>query len=57
VHASQVISGTKTAFLQGDDWVWSYLAGIIAVLLGAALVYVVYSERDEAGVACRLTGV
>jgi EmrB/QacA subfamily drug resistance transporter len=33
----QIIAGAKTAFLQGDQW--AYTAGIVAVLLGAVLVY------------------
>jgi hypothetical protein len=35
-YASQITAGAKTAFLQGDQW--AYLAGIVAVLLGAAVV-------------------
>src|SRR3954466_3097137 len=33
----QIVAGAKTAFLQGDQW--AYTAGIVAVLLGATLVY------------------
>ena len=33
----QIIAGAKTAFLQGDQW--AYTAGIVAVVLGAVLVY------------------
>jgi MFS transporter, DHA2 family, multidrug resistance protein len=40
----QIIAGAKTAFLQGDQW--AYLAGVIAVLLGAALVYVKFPKRE-----------
>jgi len=40
-----IISGAKTAFLQGDQW--AYLAGIVAVLLGAALVFLKFPKRDE----------
>ena len=40
-----IISGAKTAFLQGDQW--AYLAGIVAVLLGAALVCLKFPKRDE----------
>ena len=40
-----IIAGAKTAFLQGDQW--AYLAGIIAVLLGAALVYFMFPKRDD----------
>ena len=35
----------RESFLAGDQW--AYLAGIIAVLLGAALVYVKFPKRDE----------
>jgi DHA2 family multidrug resistance protein-like MFS transporter len=34
--AGQITAAAKTAFLQGDQW--AYLAGIVAVLLGAAVV-------------------
>jgi DHA2 family multidrug resistance protein-like MFS transporter len=40
-----IVSGAKTAFLQGDQW--AYLAGIVAVLLGAALVFLKFPKRDE----------
>jgi hypothetical protein len=40
-----IIAGAKTAFLQGDDW--AYFAGIVAVLLGAALVWFKFPKRDD----------
>jgi DHA2 family multidrug resistance protein-like MFS transporter len=40
-----IIAGAKTAFLQGDQW--AYLAGIVAVVLGAALVWLKFPKRDE----------
>jgi DHA2 family multidrug resistance protein-like MFS transporter len=40
-----IIAGAKTAFLQGDQW--AYLAGIIAVLAGAALVWFAFPKRDD----------
>jgi len=42
-----IVAGAKTAFLQGDQW--AYLAGIIAVLLGAGLVAVFFprAEREQ----------
>ncbi len=43
-HASEIIAGAKTAFLHGDQW--AYLAGIIAVLLGAALVYLRFPDNQ-----------
>jgi MFS family permease len=41
----QIIAAAKTAFLQGDQW--AYLAGIIAVLLGATLVFFEFPKRDD----------
>jgi EmrB/QacA subfamily drug resistance transporter len=39
-----IIAGAKTAFLQGDQW--AYLAGIVAVLAGAALVFFVFPKQQ-----------
>ena len=44
-RASQIISGAKTAFLDGDRW--AYLAGIIAVLAGAALVAMFFPKKKR----------
>jgi MFS transporter, DHA2 family, multidrug resistance protein len=41
----QIIAAAKTSFLQGDQW--AYLAGIVAVLLGATLVFFLFPKRDE----------
>ena len=41
----QIIAGAKTAFLQGDQW--AYLAGIIAVLLGATLVFLKFPKMER----------
>jgi hypothetical protein len=40
-----IIAGAKTAFLQGDQW--AYTAGIVAILLGAALVYLRFPRKQE----------
>src|SRR5262249_57028590 len=40
----QIVAGAKTAFLQGDQW--AYTAGIVAVLLGAVLVFFKFPKRD-----------
>jgi len=42
-----IIDGAKSAFLKGDQW--AYLAGIVAVLLGAVLVWFFFpaKEREE----------
>ena len=37
-----IISGAKTAFLQGDQW--AYTAGIVAILIGATLVFFMLPE-------------
>jgi EmrB/QacA subfamily drug resistance transporter len=44
-HASQIIAAAKTAFLQGDQW--AYTAGIVAVVLGAALVFFCFPRMEE----------
>jgi DHA2 family multidrug resistance protein-like MFS transporter len=44
-NASQIIAGAKTSFLQGDQW--AYLAGIIAVLLGAVLVFFFFPRKER----------
>ena len=44
-HASQIISAAKSSFLQGDQW--AYIAGIVAILLGAALVFFFFPRREE----------
>jgi MFS transporter, DHA2 family, multidrug resistance protein len=41
----QIIAGAKTAFLHGDQW--AYTAGIVAVLLGAALVFLCFPKKEE----------
>jgi hypothetical protein len=41
----QIIAGAKAAFLQGDQW--AYTAGIVAVLLGAALVAFFFPRAAE----------
>jgi hypothetical protein len=40
-----IIEGAKSAFLKGDEW--AYAAGIIAVLLGAALVFFKFPKAAE----------
>jgi EmrB/QacA subfamily drug resistance transporter len=44
-HASQIIEGAQSAFLAGDQW--AYTAGIIAVLLGAALIWFRFPKHDD----------
>src|SRR3954470_2576110 len=44
-YSDQIIAAARTSFLQGDDW--AYTAGLVAVLLGAALVWICFPRRDE----------
>ena len=44
-YAAQITSAAKEAFLAGDQY--AYIAGIIAVLLGAALVFFLFPKQDE----------
>jgi hypothetical protein len=44
-YASQITAGAKSSFLDGADW--AYLAGIIAILVGAVLVWVMFPRRDR----------
>ena len=40
-----IVAGAKTAFLHGDQW--AYAAGMIAVLVGAVLVFLVFPKQQE----------
>jgi MFS transporter, DHA2 family, multidrug resistance protein len=44
-YANQIIASAKTAFLHGDEW--AYAAGIIAVLVGAALVFFKFPRHEQ----------
>ena len=44
-YASQITAAAKTSFLQGADW--AYTAGIVAIVLGAAVVYRFFPKRDH----------
>jgi DHA2 family multidrug resistance protein-like MFS transporter len=44
-YAAQITSAAKQAFLAGDQS--AYLAGILAVLLGAALVFFLFPKREQ----------
>jgi DHA2 family multidrug resistance protein-like MFS transporter len=43
-YADQITAAAKSAFLAGDTY--AYLAGIIAVLIGAALVFIFYPKKE-----------
>jgi MFS transporter, DHA2 family, multidrug resistance protein len=44
-HAEGIVAAAKASFLQGDQW--AYTAGIVAILLGAALVFFRFPKKDE----------
>jgi MFS transporter, DHA2 family, multidrug resistance protein len=44
-YANQITAAAKTSFLQGDHW--AYSAGLVAVVLGAALVFFLFPAKEE----------
>jgi DHA2 family multidrug resistance protein-like MFS transporter len=44
-YSDAIVAGAKTSFLDGADW--AYTAGIVAVLLGATVVYFLFPKRRE----------
>jgi DHA2 family multidrug resistance protein-like MFS transporter len=44
-YADRITAAAKTAFLQGDQW--AYLAGIVAVLAGAAVVAFFFPRKER----------
>jgi EmrB/QacA subfamily drug resistance transporter len=44
-YSKQIIAAAKTSFIDGADW--AYAAGIVAVLVGAALVFFMFPRRDR----------
>ena len=44
-YADAITAAAKTSFLEGDQW--AYTAGLVAVLLGAALVFFLFPRKDE----------
>ena len=44
-YASQITSAAKASFLDGDQW--AYTAGIVAVLLGATLVFFLFPKHED----------
>jgi hypothetical protein len=44
-YADQITAAAESSFLKGDDW--AYAAGIVAILLGAALVFFFFPSRDR----------
>jgi hypothetical protein len=44
-YSKQIISAAKTSFIDGADW--AYVAGIVAVLLGAAVVFFFFPKAPR----------
>jgi MFS transporter, DHA2 family, multidrug resistance protein len=44
-YAAGITAAAKQSFLDGDQW--AYTAGLVAVLLGAALVFFAFPRRQE----------
>lgn len=44
-YSAEIMSGAKESFLHGDQW--AYTAGIVAVLIGGALVFLKFPKKDE----------
>jgi MFS transporter, DHA2 family, multidrug resistance protein len=44
-YADGITSAAKTSFLQGDQW--AYTAGIVAVVVGAAIVYFLFPKKES----------
>jgi MFS transporter, DHA2 family, multidrug resistance protein len=44
-YADQITAAAKASFLQGDDW--AYTAGVVAIALGAVLVFFCFPHKEE----------
>ena len=44
-YAKQIIAGAQSSFVDGADW--AYLAGIAAIVLGAALVFFLFPKKEQ----------
>jgi DHA2 family multidrug resistance protein-like MFS transporter len=44
-YATGITAAAKQSFLDGDQW--AYTAGLVAVLLGAVLVFLMFPRKDE----------
>jgi hypothetical protein len=44
-YASQITSAARESFVSGQDW--AYTAGVIAILVGAVLVFFLFPRRDR----------
>jgi DHA2 family multidrug resistance protein-like MFS transporter len=44
-YAKPIIAAARSSFVDGSDW--AYLAGIVAILLGAVLVFFMFPKKDK----------
>jgi hypothetical protein len=44
-YSGAIVAGAKKSFLDGADW--AYTAGIVAILLGATLVFFMFPRKEE----------
>jgi MFS family permease len=44
-YADQITAAARSSFLDGADW--AYLAGIVAIVLGATIVFFLFPRRDD----------
>jgi hypothetical protein len=44
-YATQITAAAKASFLSGDQW--AYTAGIVAIILGAVLVFFMFPKKDD----------
>jgi MFS transporter, DHA2 family, multidrug resistance protein len=44
-YSEAIIAGAKSSFLSGADW--AYAAGVIAILIGAAIVFFLFPKREH----------
>jgi MFS family permease len=44
-YQDQIVAAAKSSFLEGDEW--AYTAGIVAILLGAALIFFLFPKKDR----------
>jgi EmrB/QacA subfamily drug resistance transporter len=44
-YATQIVAAARHSFLDGGDW--TYAAGIVAILLGSAVVFFLFPRHDE----------
>jgi MFS transporter, DHA2 family, multidrug resistance protein len=44
-YASEIMTAAKESFLQGSDW--AYMAGIVAIIIGGAIVFFKFPRMDE----------